>query len=79
VEVQKDLVFRIQLGVFSFEESANELKEKIEKEFRIKDIMIVGQLGIYRVLYGSFKSRAEAEAQVQGLEGYNLYGFILQD
>jgi hypothetical protein len=55
------------------------LKEKIEKEFRIKDIMIVGQLGIYRVLYGSFKSRAEAEAQVQGLEGYNLYGFILQD
>jgi cell division protein FtsN len=39
----------------------------------------VEQLGIYRVLYGSFKSRAEAEAQVQRLKGYNLYGFIVQD
>jgi cell division protein FtsN len=39
----------------------------------------VEQLGIYRVLYGSFKSRAEAEAQIERLKGYNLYGFIVQD
>jgi len=78
-EVQRKRVFRIQLGAFSSEERAKAWKERIEKELGIKDLMIVEQLGIYRVLYGSFKSRAEAEAQVQRLRGYNLYGFIVQD
>jgi tetratricopeptide (TPR) repeat protein len=79
VEVQKERVFRIQLGAFSSEERAKAWKEKLEKELGTKDIMIVEHLGIYRVLYGSFKSRAEAEAQVRRLRGYNLYGFIVQD
>jgi Flp pilus assembly protein TadD len=78
-EVQRERVFRIQLGAFSSEERAKAWKEKIEKELGIKDLMIVEQLGIYRVLYGSFKSREEAEAQVQRLRSYNLYGFIVQD
>jgi Sporulation related domain. len=78
-EVQKERVFRIQLGAFSSEERARAWKERIEKELGIKDLMIVEQLGIYRVLYGSFKSRAEAQAQVRRLRSYNLYGFIVQD
>jgi len=78
-EVQKERVFRIQLGAFSSEERAKAWKEKIEKELGIKELIIVEQLGIYRVLYGSFKSRAEAEAQIEWLKGYNLYGFIVQD
>jgi tetratricopeptide (TPR) repeat protein len=78
-EVQMERVFRIQLGAFSSEERAKAWKERIEKELGIKDLMIVEQLGIYRVLYGSFKSRAEAQAQVKRLKGYNLYGFIVQD
>ncbi len=78
-EVQKERVFRIQLGAFSSEERAKAWKEKLEKELGIKELTIVEQLGIYRVTYGSFKSRAEAEAQVQRLKGYNLYGFIVQD
>jgi Flp pilus assembly protein TadD len=79
VEVQKERVFRIQLGAFSSEDVAKAWKEKLEKELGIKEITIVEQLGIYRVLYGSFKSRAEAEAQIERLKGYNLYGFIVQD
>jgi tetratricopeptide (TPR) repeat protein len=79
VEVQKERVFRIQLGAFSSEDRAKAWKEKIEKELGIKELTIVEQLGIYRVLYGSFKSRAEAEAQVQRLKGHNIYGFIVQD
>jgi len=79
VEVQKERVFRIQLGAFSSEERAKAWKEKLEKDFGIKELTIVEQLGIYRVLYGSFKSRAEAEAQIKRLRGYNLYGFIVQD
>ena len=79
VEVQKDRVFRIQLGAFSSEDRAKAWKEKIEKELGIKELTILEQLGIYRVLYGSFKSRAEAEAQIERLKGYNLYGFIVQD
>ncbi|MFZ8785474.1 SPOR domain-containing protein [Thermocrinis sp.] len=79
VEVQKERVFRIQLGAFSSEERAKAWKEKLEKELGIKELIIVEQLGIYRVLYGSFKSRAEAEAQVRRLRSYNLYGFIVQD
>jgi Flp pilus assembly protein TadD len=78
-EVQKERVFRIQLGAFSSEDRAKAWKEKLEKELGIKELTIVEQLGIYRVLYGSFRSRAEAEAQVQRLKGYNLYGFIVQD
>jgi Tfp pilus assembly protein PilF len=78
-EVQKERVFRIQLGAFSSEERAKAWKEKLEKEWGIKDLTIVEHLGIYRVMYGSFKSRAEAEAQVKRLKGYNLYGFIVQD
>jgi len=78
-EVQKERVFRIQLGAFSSEDRAKAWKEKIEKELGIKELTIVEQLGIYRVLYGSFKSRAEAEAQIERLKGYNLYGFIVQD
>jgi Flp pilus assembly protein TadD len=78
-EVQKERVFRIQLGAFSSEERAKAWKEKIEKELGIKELTIVEQLGIYRVIYGSFKSRAEAEAQIERLKGYNLYGFIVQD
>jgi len=78
-EVQRERVFRIQLGAFSSEERAKAWKERIEKELGINDLTIVEQLGIYRVLYGSFKSRAEAEAQVKRLRGYNLYGFIVQD
>ncbi len=79
VEVQKERVFRIQLGAFSSEERAKAWKEKIEKELGINDLTIVKQLGIYRVIYGSFKSRAEAEVQIERLKGYNLYGFIVQD
>ncbi len=78
-EAQRERVFRIQLGAFSSEERAKAWKEKLEKEFGINDLIIVEQLGIYRVLYGSFKSRAEAQAQVRRLRGYNLYGFIVQD
>jgi len=79
VEVQKERVFRIQLGAFSSEDRAKAWKEKLEKELGIKELTIVEQLGIYRVLYGSFKSRTEAEAQVQRLKGHNIYGFIVQD
>jgi len=79
VEVQKNRVFRIQLGAFSSEKRARAWKEKLEKELGINDLTIVEQLGIYKVLYGSFKSRAEAEAQVRRLRSYNLYGFIVQD
>ena len=78
-EVHRERVFRIQLGAFSSEERAKAFKEKIEKSLGIKELIIVEQLGIYRVLYGSFKSRAEAEAQVRRLRSYNLYGFIVQD
>jgi Sporulation related domain. len=79
VEVQKERAFRIQLGAFSSEDRAKAWKEKLEKELGINGLTIVEQLGIYRVLYGSFKSRAEAEAQVRRLRSYNLYGFIVQD
>jgi len=78
-EVQRERVFRIQLGAFSSKERARAWKERIEKELGINDLTIVEQLGIYRVLYGNFKSRAEAEAQVRRLRSYNLYGFIVQD
>jgi Flp pilus assembly protein TadD len=78
-EVQKERIFRIQLCAFSSEERAKAWKEKIEKELGIRELTIVEQLGIYRVFYGSFKSRAEAEAQIERLKGYNLYGLIVQD
>ena len=72
-------VIKIQLGAFSSEGRAKAWKEKLEKEIGIKDLTIVEQFGIYRVLYGNFKSRAEAESQLEKLKAYNLYGFIVQE
>jgi tetratricopeptide (TPR) repeat protein len=43
VEVQKERVFRIQLGAFSSEDRAKAWKEKIEKELGIKELTIVEQ------------------------------------
>jgi len=72
-------VIRIQLGAFSSEDRAKAWKEKLERGLGIKDLTIVEQFGIYRVLYGNFKSRAEAESQLEKLKAYNLYGFIVQE
>ena len=76
---QKEKAIRIQLGAFSSEDRAKAWKEKLEKKIGIKGLTIVEQLGIYKVLYGDFKSRTEAESYLERLRNHNIYGFIVQD
>jgi len=76
---QKEKAIRIQLGAFSSEDRAKAWKEKLEKNIGIKGLTIVEQLGIYKVLYGDFKNRAEAESYLKRLRNHNIYGFIVQD
>ncbi len=75
----KEKVIRIQLGAFSSEDRAKVWKEKLERETGVRDLVIVEQLGIYKVLYGNFKNRAEAEYHLEKLRTYNVYGFIVQE
>ncbi|WP_448587838.1 tetratricopeptide repeat protein [Thermocrinis sp.] len=78
-DIFKERVIRIQLGAFSSEDRAKAWKEKLEKGIGIKDLVIVEKFGTYRVLYGNFKTRAEAEYQLEKLRNHNIYGFIVQD
>ncbi|WP_333785167.1 tetratricopeptide repeat protein [Thermocrinis sp.] len=75
----KEKVIRIQLGAFSSEDRAKAWKEKLEREKGVRDLVIVEQLGIYKVLYGNFKNRAEAKYHLEKLRTYNIYGFIVQE
>ncbi|WP_448584471.1 SPOR domain-containing protein [Thermocrinis sp.] len=75
----KGKIIRIQLGAFSSEDRAKAWKERLEREIGIRDLIIVEQLGTYRVLYGNFNSRVEAEQHLEKLRKYNIYGFIVQD
>ncbi|ADC88937.1 Sporulation domain protein [Thermocrinis albus DSM 14484] len=69
--------WRIQLGAFSSKEKANSWKEKLERELGLKDITVEEQGGVYRIFYGSFEDRKDAERELRKLRDLNVYGFIV--
>ncbi|MGB9873963.1 MAG: SPOR domain-containing protein, partial [Hydrogenobacter sp.] len=70
-------VFTIQVGSFSSYARAEAYKKKIETY--LKDVRVVEQSGIYKVLYGRFSTREEAEKEQKNLmKNFNILGFIVQ-
>jgi tetratricopeptide (TPR) repeat protein len=69
--------FAIQIGSFSSYDRADAFKKRIEAQ--LKDVRIVEQSGIYRVLYGRFPTREEAEKEKKNLlKNFNILGFIVE-
>jgi tetratricopeptide (TPR) repeat protein len=69
--------FAIQIGSFSSYDRADAFKKRIEAQ--LKDVTIVEQSGIYRVLYGRFPTREEAEKEKKNLlKNFNILGFIVE-
>lgn len=72
-------LFRIQLGAFSSQTSAKSWKERLERDFNLRDITIIESSGVYKVLYGRFESRDQAIRELQRLRNMNIYGFVVQE
>lgn len=69
--------FTIQVGSFSSYDRADAFKKKIEAH--LKDVRIMEQSGIYKVLYGRFPTREEAEKEKKNLlKNFNILGFIVE-
>ncbi len=69
--------YRIQLGDFYSLESAKTWKSKLEKDFNLRNVVIVENSGAYRVLYGSFNNIEEAKKELRRLKDLNIYGFVV--
>ncbi len=70
-------VFSIQVGSFSSYVKAEAYKKRIETY--LKDVRVVEQSGIYKVLYGRFSTREEAEKEQKNiLKNFNILGFIVE-
>ena len=79
-EIQtRQRVYRIQVGAFSSVQLARSWKERLERELNLKDISVVEASGVFRVFYGSFNTREDAQKELSRLRGMNIYGFIVQE
>lgn len=76
---KKGKVYKIKLGAFSSQGAAEKWKERLERELKLKDLEVIESSGIFRVFYGSFGSRDEAEREVKKLRNMNIYGFIVYE
>ncbi|MEZ0361117.1 MAG: tetratricopeptide repeat protein [Hydrogenobacter sp.] len=73
----KEKTYAIQLGSFSSYERADAFKKKLEGS--LKDVRVIEQSGIYKVMYGRFTSKEEAEKERKNLlKNFNILGFIVE-
>ncbi|MFN3814462.1 MAG: tetratricopeptide repeat protein [Aquificaceae bacterium] len=78
-ENKKETFYSIQIGAFSSYEGADNFKRAVERKLSLKDISVVEKAGIYRVMYGKFKTREEAKGKLERLIKYKLSGFITEE
>lgn len=79
VSQPKSKIYRIQVGAFSSVNFARAWKNKLEKDYNLKELAVVEASGIFKVLYGIFNSREEAQKELRRLKGMNIYGFIVNE
>ncbi len=72
-------LFRIQLGVFSNAESANDYKSRLEKNLGLSEITVSEKGGLYRVFYKTYESREEAMKDLVKLRALKLDGIIVSE
>lgn len=76
---KKGKSYKIQLGAFSSLNAAERWRDRLEKELKLKGLEVVEGAGVFRVLYGSFGSREEAQKELERLWSMNVYGFIVYE
>jgi stage II sporulation protein D len=71
-------VFRIQAGAFSQEEPARQLADRLSSTLGAPgEVAFAPDRGLYRVLLGSFGTRAEADAFLERLKAQGQEGFVV--
>jgi len=69
--------YAIQLGSFTSYKKAEAFKRKLERS--LKNLRVIEQSGMYKVIYGDFESREEAnKARKEILKNFNILGFIVE-
>ncbi len=69
--------FGIQIAAFSTRARAETLMEELRKK-GLKNLTVVEASGIYKVIYGRFLTRREAQRELEKLKDHNIYGFIVE-
>lgn len=69
--------FGIQVAAFSTKRGAERLVERLRRK-GLSKLDIVEVSGIYKVIYGRFKSRSEAKRELERLKDMEIYGFIVE-
>ncbi len=69
--------FGIQIAAFSTLRRAEKLVDELKKK-GLSDLNIIESSGIYKVIYGRFRSREEARKEINRLKRFDIYGFIVE-
>ncbi|NPA42122.1 MAG: tetratricopeptide repeat protein [Aquificae bacterium] len=69
--------YAVQIAAFSTEKGAKALVEKLSQR-GLSNLFVVEMSGIYKVVYGRFQTREEAQAELERLKDMNIYGFIVE-
>ncbi len=70
--------FQVQAGAFSQEDPARRLSERLSSALQTSgEVAFTPDRGLYRVLLGSFATRAEADAFLERLKAQHQDGFVV--
>ena len=73
-----ETAFQIQAGAFSQEDPARKAADRLSSELGVAgQVAFAPDRGLYRVLLGSFPTRAEADAFLEKLKGRGQDGFVV--
>ncbi len=69
--------YAVQIAAFSTEKGAKTLIEKLRRR-GLGNLSVVEVSGIYKVVYGKFPTREEAQRELEKLKDMDIYGFIVE-
>ncbi|MDQ7038704.1 MAG: tetratricopeptide repeat protein [Aquificota bacterium] len=69
--------YGIQVAAFSTRKGAEKLVKRLKRR-GLERLSIVEVSGIYKVIYGRFRSREEAKRELERLKDMEIYGFIVE-
>ncbi|GAB6065934.1 tetratricopeptide repeat protein [Aquifex pyrophilus] len=75
--LKRESYFAVQVGAFSTKKRAESLVNTLKNK-GLKDIKIINVNGIYKVVYGKFRSSEEAFKAREELKKMGIYGFVVE-
>lgn len=69
--------YAVQIAAFSTEKGAKTLIAKL-REKGLSNLFIIEVSGIYKVVYGKFLTREDAQKELEKLKSMDIYGFIVE-